>query len=165
VAAGLVENAWMTQEQFSTHGEPVWRDRANFIVNATLPEAGRFEQLWCRQITDHTFEVCCIPFFLYDVALGDVVETSPQGERRYVLSRVRTRSGRYVFRAFFERRQYRFRDEAVGALTSLGALVEWSSPSLVAVDARDAAHGQEIADCLHAQQLQDHLVYETGKTA
>ncbi len=155
----------MSQEQFSTHGEPVWRDRANFIVNAALREEGRFEQLWCRQVTDCTFEVCCIPFFLYDVALGDVVETSPQAERKYVLSGVRTRSGRYVFRAFFERRQYRFRHEVVEALKSLGALVEWSSPSLLAVDARDAAHGQEIADYLHDQQEQEHLVYETGKTA
>lgn len=155
----------MTREQFSTHGEPVWRDRADFIVNAALPEEGRYEQLWCRQIADGTFEVCCIPFFLYDIALGDVVETSPQGERRYVLSRVRTRAGRYVFRAFFERRQYGFRERAVGALTSLGALVEWSSPSLLAVDARDAAHAQEIADYLQNQQRKDHLAYETGKTA
>ena len=165
MAATVVEGAGMSQEQFSTHDNPVWRDRADFIVSAALPEIGRYEQLWCRQITDRTFEVCCIPFFLYDVALGDVIETLPQGERKYVLSGVSARSGRYVFRAFFERRQYRFRDEVAGALEAIGALVEWSSPSLLAVDAHDDVHGQEIADFLHHQQQQEHLVYETGRTA
>ena len=40
------------------------------------------------------FEVCCIPFFLYDVSLGDVVATNPD----YVLDRVVRASGRYTFR-------------------------------------------------------------------
>ncbi|NOV98762.1 hypothetical protein HDG69_003357 [Isoptericola halotolerans] len=60
-------------EKFSVHDEPAWRERASFIVHAALPEQGRYEQLWCRQVSDDTFEVCCIPFFLYDVALGDLV--------------------------------------------------------------------------------------------
>ncbi|UAL29269.1 DUF4265 domain-containing protein [Nocardioides rotundus] len=83
-------------EQFSTHAEPVWRERANFIINAPLPEAGRFEQLWAKQVGENQFEICCIPFFLYDLALGDTVETAPQGSRQYVLSRVLNRSGRYL---------------------------------------------------------------------
>lgn len=155
----------MTLEQFSTHGEPVWRDRANFIISAGLPEDDRFEQLWCYQITEGVFEVCCIPFFLYDVALGDVVETAPRGDRKYVLRRVSAKSGRYVFRAFFQPDQYRFRAEAIDALTSLGALIEWSSPSLLAVDARDATLAKRIADLLHDEQQLDHLVYETGQTS
>lgn len=150
--------------QFSTHDEPVWRDRANFIINAPLPEEGRFEQLWTRKVSENQFEVCCIPFFLYDVALGDTVETAPQGGRQYVLSRVRKRAGRYVFRAFFERPQYRFRDSTVAALQSLGAMIEWSSPSLLAVDAEGAAV-QKVADLLHGLEQQERLVYETGKTA
>jgi hypothetical protein len=40
--------------------------------------------LWARQVGDRRFEICCIPFFLYDVALGDVVET----DENYSLVRV-----------------------------------------------------------------------------
>lgn len=164
MAAELVVAAMSAAVQFSTHDEPVWRERANFIINAPLPEEGRFEQLWTRQLGENLFEVCCIPFFLYDVALGDTVETAPQGDRQYVLSRVRQRAGRYVFRAFFERTQYRFRDSTVEALESLGALIEWSSPSLLAVDAEGPAV-QKVADLLNGLERQERLVYETGKTA
>jgi hypothetical protein len=151
-------------EKFSTHDEPVWRERADFIINAPLPEPGRFEQLWTRRISEKQFEICCIPFFLYDLALGDIVETAPQGSRQYVLSRVLKPSGRFVFRAFFERPQYRYRDAAVEALEALGAQVEWSSPSLLAADVEGAA-AQKVADLLHSLEKQDQLVYETGRSA
>lgn len=152
-------------EQFSTHSEPIWRERADFIINAPLSELGRFEQLWVKRLDEDQFEVCCIPYFLYDIALGDTVETAPQGGRQYILSRVLNRSGRYVFRAFFERPQYRYRDTTVEGVQALGAQIEWSSPSLLAVDARDAAHAQQIADYLQEQEDAGRLMYETGKTA
>jgi hypothetical protein len=152
-------------EQFSTHSEPVWRGRADFIVNADLPEPDRYEQLWCAKRSENTFELCCIPFFLYDVALGDIIETSPRGDRQHVVSRVVSPSGRYVFRAFFERRQYRYRDDVVEALTALGALTEWSSSSLLAVDAEDETLAQRVATMLQGRESHGQLVYETGKTA
>ena len=151
-------------EKFSTHAEPVWRERSDFIINAPLAEAGRFEQLWVEKVGENQFRVCCIPFFLYDLALGDVVETAAQGERRYVFSRVLMKSGRYVFRAYFERPQYRFRDASVEELGRLDALVEWSSPSLLAIDACDHAHAQLVADYLQEQESAGRLMYETGKT-
>lgn len=151
------------EEQFSTHDEPVWRERANFIINAPLSEVGRFEQLWARKVGERQFEICCVPFFLYDLALGDTVETAPQGERQYVLSRVLSRSGRYVFRVFFERLQYRYRESTVEALRALGAQVEWSSPSLLAVDVEEPS-AQKVADALQELERQERLVYETGKT-
>lgn len=151
--------------EFSTHAEPVWRDRANFIANARLPEEGRFEQLWCRQVSEDTFEVCCIPFFLYDMALGDIVQTESSGSQRYVVATVQERSGRYVFRVFFERTQYRYRNGIVEELTTAGALHEWSSPSLLAVDARDQEHATVIAALLQERENQGLLLYETGKSA
>lgn len=151
-------------EQFSTHSEPIWRERADFIINARLPEVGRFEQLWVKRVGEAQFEVCCIPYFLYDVALGDTVETAPQEGRQYVLDRVLSRSGRYVFRAYFERRQYRYRDATVEGVQALGAQIEWSSPSLLAVDV-DGPFAQAVADYLQEQEDLGRLIYETGKTA
>jgi hypothetical protein len=151
-------------EQFLTHQQPVWQDRSNFIINAELPERdGRFEQLWARQLSDDTFEVCCIPFFLSDVALGDVVQTEPAGERRYVVARVVQPSGRYVFRVWFGETAYP-RDEIARRLETLGALLEWSSVNLLAVDARDEHHAQEIADYLSGAEGRGELIYETGRS-
>jgi hypothetical protein len=155
----------VNQERFSVHNHPVWRDRADFIVNAALPEAERFEQLWCRQMSDDLFVVCCIPFFLYDVALGDTFQTAPQASRKYVLRRVTQPSGRYVFRVHFAPSMMANRDSVAVELTKGGALMEWSSQSLLAVDARDLAHAQQIADYLHEQEERQRLIYETGKTA
>ena len=52
---------------------------------AALPEAGRFEQLWARQESADLFEICCIPFFVHKLALGDVVRTDTEGENAYVI--------------------------------------------------------------------------------
>ena len=151
-------------ETFATHEHPVWRERADFVINARLPEVGRFEQLWTKRVGENQFEVCCIPYFLYDVALGDTVETAPRGGRQYVLSRVLNRSGRYVFRSYFERPQYRYRDTVVEALQALGAQHEWSSPSLLAVDV-DGADARKVADYFQEQEDAGRLVYETGRTS
>ncbi|MFV0372749.1 DUF4265 domain-containing protein [Microbacterium sp.] len=151
-------------EQFSTHSEPIWRERADFIINAQLSEVGGFEQLWVRRVGEDQFEVCCIPYFLYNVALGDTIETAPQGGRQYVLSRVLNPSGRFVFRAYFERPHYRYRDATAVGVQRLGAQIEWSSPSLLAVDV-DGPSAQRVADYLQDQEDAGRLVYETGKSA
>lgn len=44
--------------------------------------------------------MCCIPFFVYDVALGDVVATSPEGDGKYIVEKVVQPSGRFVFRVW-----------------------------------------------------------------
>lgn len=150
----------MSAVEEAVHPEPVWRDRANFIIGAALPEEGRTEQLWARQIDERTFEICCIPFFLYDVALGDIVET----DERYDLVRVVEPSGRFVFRVWFGE-TWHPREEIAAELANLGALLEWSSINLLAVDAADKSHAQVIADYLLSQSDQGRLLFETGRTA
>ncbi len=143
----------------AVHEVPVWRDRANFVIGASLPEEGRAEQLWARQVGDQRFEVCCIPFFLYDVALGDVVETSAD----YDVTGVVEPSGRFVFRVWFGE-AFRPRQEIADELAELGALLEWSSADLLAVDAEDQDHAQEIADYLAEQESASRLMFETGRS-
>lgn len=164
VARALVA-AMSGRQRETQHLDPVWRDRSDFIIAADISSQGTAasrEQLWVRQISDTEFELCCIPFFLYDVALGDVVETETSGPRKYVISRVVKPSGRYVFRAWFGE-SFQPRDEVAEALEALGALLEWSSRNLLAIDSRDAGHAQVIADFLAEREAKGHLVYETGK--
>jgi hypothetical protein len=145
----------------AVHSDPVWRERADFIIAAPLPEEGRAEQLWTRRLGEPLlFEICCIPFFLYDVALGDVVQT----DAGYELAGVVEPSGRFVFRAWFGD-SFHPRQEIAEQLGDIGALLEWSSTNLLAVDAADAQEAQIVADFLSDQEVRGQLKYETGRSA
>src|SRR6478672_10801175 len=81
------------------HEEPAWRHRADFIIAAKIKDKQyskdfNTEQLWARRLDDGTCELCCIPFALYDLFLGDIVEVNDDLE----VSRVIRRSGHYGFR-------------------------------------------------------------------
>jgi hypothetical protein len=92
------------RREFVVHEDPVWRALADFIVHAELPQEGRpkrFEQLWSRQLGADRFEVCCIPFFVFNLALADVVTTVAKVGRTYVVEKVVEPSRRYVFRVWF----------------------------------------------------------------
>jgi hypothetical protein len=163
-AAALAQGRQVTAEDadFAVHPEPVHRERSNFIIAAELEKG--FEQLWVRQVADDRFELCCIPFFLYDVALGDEVVTEPRGGRQYMLARVARPSGRYVFRAWFgDSRVEGAREELVAALEAGGWLFEWSSANLLAIDS-DEARAQALADLLAEREASGALVYETGRS-
>jgi hypothetical protein len=153
----------MTVVREAVHREPVWRDRSNFIIATAIDSANTdisTEQLWARKIDDRHFEICCIPFFAYDLALGDVVET----DGGFLVQRVSTRSGRYVFRVYFGRSAHP-REEIIERLESLGALLERSSANLLAVDAHDQAHAEVIANFLQERENLGQLMYETGRMA
>ncbi|HET8940921.1 MAG TPA: DUF4265 domain-containing protein [Rudaea sp.] len=144
----------------AVHQAPAWRKQSNFIIAAKVSgNEGKTEQLWARKINEHLFEICCIPFFIYNLALGDVVETDAD----YIVQRVVKQSGRYVFRAWFGESNYPS-DSIAEDLAQIGATIEWSSPNLLAVDATDEKHAQQIADFLAERQRAGHLMYETGRS-
>jgi len=152
-----------------THEYPIWRERANFIVTAKInsgkiSSTWQWEQLWAKKVTENRFEICCIPFFIYNLALGDEVETGPNEEKRYVIQRVLKPSGRYTFRAWFHNNTARV--EVYEELTKLGCLMEWRSPdsNLLAIDVVSDSQAQVIADFLWLKEQQAHLTYETGRT-
>jgi hypothetical protein len=148
----------------ATHSEPVWRTRSNFIIAADISERSERperEQLWARQIGEFRFEICCIPFFVYDLALGDEVET----DRNYLITRVVKTSGRYVFRVWFGGvADSSCRDEVVKSAHQLGCELEWSSRNLLAIAAPSDDSARKVADYLEVQQELSGITYETGRT-
>lgn len=149
----------------AAHREPVWRARSKFVIAAEVPDGGgtEIEQLWARQVAEHRFEVCCIPFFVFDIALGDVVETDDD----YLVRHVVESSGRSVFRVWFGQ-SFFFpppRSEVAEELTRFGALLEWSSVNLVAVDAADESCAADVASYLKERQDLGQLLYDTGRSA
>lgn len=145
----------------AVHQDPVWRSRSNFIIAAPIDGGRDFktEQLWARKDDEGRFELCCIPFFVYDLALGDVVETDSE----YLVRRVVRPSGRFVFRVWFGD-SFHPRDEVADELKALGSLIEWSSRNLLAVDAADEGHAQLVADFLAEREKAGQLVYEAGRS-
>lgn len=149
------------------HESPAWRERANYIIAARIVSDGtnsQWEQLWARQIAQNRFELCCIPFFVYDLALGDEVETGLIGEERYVIRRVVRQSGHYTFRVWFH--DDTARKEVPSDIVHLGCLIEWrwTSSNLLAVDAPTRDSAQAVANLLNARERLGQLEYETGRT-
>jgi hypothetical protein len=147
------------EPKYAVHAEPVWRDRADYIVNAELDGglAGWREQLWGRQVSPREVQLCCLPFFAYDLALGDVVAVDDDNLVRSVVRR----SGRYVFRVNIDDPTQRRR--ATEAVRATNVLQEWYSTDYAALDAPNLQRAEQLA--AHLQDLQDagHLQFETGR--
>jgi Domain of unknown function (DUF4265) len=123
--------------KIASHQNPVRRPVPSFMLRAALDDidgGGNFEQLWTKRAGEDRFEVCCIPFFAYDLALGDVVRAEPG--TGYVIQSVEQRSGNGVLRVAVRHPED---VEAVhlklhDLLGRLEYLCEWFAPGYVAVN-------------------------------
>lgn len=122
--------------KFIVHESPVRRGDSNYIARVDLAPfglEGEVEQLWLRKLEDGSFEVCCIPFRVYGIALGDIVFLSVGGTTIVGLVR---RSGRRVLRVLL------MSTPDISSLTGeinvevsrLGLMSEWSGDRHVAID-------------------------------
>ena len=156
-------------DDWKVHQTPVWRDRANFIINVIVevePDGRKiWEQLWSEQTGENLFRLCCITFFVYDLNLGDEVETRAEGEHRHVVDRVVRRSEHYTFRVWFGGSENpEVRAEVMAEVGRQGGMFEWYSRNLLAISVA-SARAQEVADYLHGRQASGALVYETGRSS
>jgi hypothetical protein len=174
MAAAMVTDDVVVEEvmevrEWIEHQTPVWGEQSDFIISVELdPDVSdarkRYEQLWAKQIDEHRFRLCCIPFFAYDLALGDEVETQLKGEQRYMVCRVVRDSGNYTFRIWFgESDDPTVRKEVTDECERQDWLFEWYSRNLLAISV-GSARAQEVADYLYQQQQLGRLLYETGRS-
>lgn len=147
------------------HHNPVWQERADFIITALIsiePNKNEWEQLWARRVHGNHFEVCCIPFFTYDLSLGDEVEV----DENHVFCRVSKPSGHFTFRAWFgESNDPEDRNRLSELLRTMHCEFEWSSANLMAIDAATHEIAVTIAEMLAELQADGKLTFETGHTA
>jgi Domain of unknown function (DUF4265) len=116
--------------EIATHSNPVWRDEADFLIAAELdPEACRQEQLWAKKMAPQEFKLCCIPFFTYGYALGDVVETT----RDFVIIKRIISSGRKLVRFWLRNTTEDARRRFIELLNEREVLSE-ARGNLIAVD-------------------------------
>ena len=156
----------LTPPHFVVHDEPVWRERANTVLRAIVPNPPNgevwYEQLWARRVDAAQYELCCIPFSTYDYALGDIVEVGGSGESAYDIKRVGRGSGRAVLRAWLGSSQRTAWDELQGLIRFRGLLFEFRKPALVAIDVADEVSASEVEAELRKQQAAGLLSYERG---
>ncbi|MDP3871746.1 MAG: DUF4265 domain-containing protein [Methyloversatilis sp.] len=148
-------------EHVAVHSSPIWRDRANFVFAAhqgAKDGSNEWEQLWGQEVAPRRFVVCCIPFFVRDVSLGDEVEV----DANFVLKRVVRASGQVTFRVWFGGKSGVNRQELLNEITAMSPLMEWSSENLLALSVTQA-NAPLIADYLQLRENEGRLQYETGR--
>jgi hypothetical protein len=153
---------YQTGEYEATHRLPIWRDRANFVFAShlgTKDEKNEWEQLWGQRIASNRFILCCIPFFVYDLALGDEIEVDAD----FIFQRVVRRAGQVTFRVWFGGQDSGKKQELVEEMKAISSLMEWSSENLLALSVPEA-EAQLLADYLQSREQQKLLQYETGQS-
>ncbi|UKA62759.1 DUF4265 domain-containing protein [Arthrobacter sp. FW306-04-A] len=133
--------------RIATHPTPVRRAVPSFMLRAVVDDVGggdSFEQLWTERVGDDRFELSCIPFFAYDMALGDVVRA--EAATGYVIQSVVQRSGNGVVRVAVKRPEdvdavhLRLHD----LLGRLEYLCEWFAPGYVAISLEPGRSHEEF---------------------
>jgi hypothetical protein len=148
------------------HLNPIWRDKANYIIRVRINNDSHngikgWEQLWSRKIKDDLYEICCIPFFLYDIALGDEVKVDSD----HFITEVKKRSGHFTFRVWFgDSKDSTIREHVIRETEKLGCLFEWYSTNLLAISAPTHDLAVKISGYLLQKSKLELLIYEPGQT-
>jgi hypothetical protein len=149
-----------------THESPAWLDRANFMIFGRLDQNSNesgfaWEQLWSKELGENLFELCCIPFFLYGFALGDIVETRPAYGKRFVISRKLQTKGHFTLRVWFQGLPH---DNVLEEITVRGCSLErrFKAGRLFSIDAPTIEKRVEIESFLEKFALNGDLYWENG---
>jgi hypothetical protein len=102
---------------------------------------------------------------VYELALGDIVETAPDGDSLYVIQRVIVNSGHSTIRIWFgdSSRPDEAREALASAAVANGWLLEWSSSNLAALDAKSSAEFEMIKKWCAERASSGDLRFEFGK--
>jgi hypothetical protein len=150
---------------YRQHADPAWKGRANFIIQAKVDDSDEqeiWEELFCRRIDETRLQVCCIPFFLRGVALGDEVEMRSESGS-FVFSKVLVPAGHETYQIWFgENPEKSVRMGADSRVQEIGGLVEYFSRRLIAVDAYPEAIAKSLRSYLDDMQRDKALFYQIG---
>jgi hypothetical protein len=147
------------------HLNPIWRERANYIIRVRINDDAQdgikgWEQLWSKKIEDDLYEICCIPFFLYNISLGDEVKVDSD----HWITEVKKRSGHFTFRVWFgDSKDPTIRERVMRNTEELGCLFEWYSTNLLAISAPTQDLAVIISGYLLKKAELGLLNYETGQ--
>lgn len=146
------------------HPNPVWGGRANALLwargwHTDGPPKRVTELLPVRLHANGTAEVCCVPFAVDGIALGDIVTAADQVSTPLRLSPLITSSGRVNMRVVILDKPVAFvRDSLMSQAQELGALVEFGpTDNLLSFDCASADLGGPFFDALKQQERDGHV--------
>jgi hypothetical protein len=142
-------------------GSTVWA-----AVETESPDSVRWEGLLARRLPGERASVCSIPFWLYDLNLGDEVALMMSAEDEPVVTEVVADSGNHTFRVRFvdaSSDDERWRELMVD-LEPFECWFDVRSPGFLALSA-PPAHAQGVADHLDRREQRGELLFETGRSA
>jgi hypothetical protein len=109
--------------------------------------------------------ICAVPFWVYDLNLGDEVALIESAEGAPVVAGVVVDGGNYTFRVRFDDAaddDVRWRELMVG-LEPFGCWVDVRSRGFLAVSA-PPTQAQAVADYLDEREQRGDLLFETGRS-
>lgn len=130
----LAAEVWkITMDNIAWHYSPV--HASDFFIRVDLSDfgmVGRYEQLWAKKETDKKFQICCVPFFTYGIALGDTVETDDD----FTFKRTIAKGGHKTLRFAVANKNNQSHLHSVlhEWVVNSGLLYEWYSEGYLAVD-------------------------------
>jgi hypothetical protein len=145
---------------YVSHPAPARRGDQHLMAMVDLAPFGlenKLEQLWLRA-TSEGYEICCIPFWPYGMALGDTVAVSEDNR----VTRVIAKSGRFVLRVMFVHPgpSPEFRDRLQDALATADLMYEWDEDRYVALDIPEKSQGQAVYDLLAPEVHAERAYWE-----
>jgi hypothetical protein len=150
--------------QFIVHEDPAGRAATNYIARVDLAPFGldgQIEQLWLMALNDGNYEVACIPFSAYGLALGDTVLLNDDD---YVSEVVKTswhRTLRLLFVPGLPRVALRQGSEAIQAEVAMAGLrSEWNGDRFVAVDVPPSTEPTRLFAVMKAAVDAGHAFWE-----
>ncbi len=144
------------------HPHATWSGRANAIAYARISD----EQAYWEQIhvesRDNRLIVCCIPFFIYHMALGDevVAEVILPSTPPFVpnhLKHIVKHSPNYTFRVYAQHGD--LIDRIGREMLSLGCDIEIYANRMIAVNASEGIKA-EVQNALNALEDNEEITYE-----
>jgi hypothetical protein len=149
---------------YAIHLNPAWREKANFIIDARIEgEKEKFEQLWVKKLEGKKkqFELCTIPAFLHDMALGDVLETVGENEGELVVNKVVSRSGHHSFRVWFGESKAAQKAAVISDLKNMaGVSMELYSDDLLCVDVSNGEEAHKMQNYLQKKETEKKIMFE-----
>ena len=157
----------MKQPEYVLHEKAVWYKSPHFsLIVPVADDESQFEQLVTEQLTENRFRLLCIPFFLYGVSLGDVIEGDAFADDSDLSFTVVERSGRSTYRIRFpqepisEHLQH-IRDSLL-EVEKRGGLFERYYNGYWSIDAENEQIAREIEEFLASGEEAGKWQYEVG---
>ncbi len=145
------------------HSSPVWSSCANTTVQVDLAQysmPGRSEELNARLREDGLYMICCVPFFVDGIALGDIVKW----DERLRTVDLCVPGGHAVLRIATVRQSddTKYHSFIHAWLRAEGLLHEWRGYGYVAVDIPED-HAVKIPDPLLQRERNGILQISVGE--